>query len=396
MRTHAWIAALAAPGLAAAAPTGTSGNATRSPADYLKLTADSFIQYGVEKNYHYTTSVLYYGYEAAIAATHDQSYVDWYRDQIDGEVVLPNGTINDWNYTYYSLDDYRMANNFLWWYDRTGEEKYKSAAEIVRRQLDRHPRNDAGGFWHRSPIYEDQMWLDGIFMADSFYARWTAMFNCDNTTAWDDIALQFDLIEEHCRDDTTGLLVHGYDESKSKVWADPYTGAAPNVWTRAVGWYFISLLETFPIFPADHPAKERLQKYYTTLAASLKAHQDPETGGWWLIQNQPFPGAEGNYIESSATAMFTYGMLKGVHDGYLEAADFCDAAGTGYDLLTDRFVETNANGTLRWEGTVSVGSLSGNGTYEYYIGVPLATNDYKGVGPFMLASQPALHESCNA
>ncbi|KAF2208699.1 glycoside hydrolase family 105 protein [Cercospora zeae-maydis SCOH1-5] len=364
--------------------------AALAPEDYLKWTADTHIQEGVKKDYHYTTSVLYTGYEFAIDLTGNETLVDWYRSQIDGAVVLDDGTISDWNYTFYSLDDYRMANNFLWWYDRTGEEKYKSAAEIVRRQLDRHPRNDEGGFNHRYPIYAHQMWLDGIFMADSFYARWTAKFDCENQTAWDDIVNQFDLIERHTRNHTSGLLVHGYDESKSKVWADPVTGAAPNVWSRAVGWYFIALLEVIPLFPASHPGKARLTEYFTTLAAAIKAHQDVESNGWWLIMNDPYPGAEGNYIESSASAMFTYGLLKGIEDGYLSKDEYYPAAVKGYELLTDRFVVENQNGTLRWEGTVSVGSLSGNGTYEYYIGVPLAVDDYKGVGPFMYASQPSL------
>lgn len=141
-----------------------------SPAGYLTWAADTYIREGVPKDYHYTTSVLYTGYESAIALTQNQTLADWYRSQIDNNVVLPNGTIVNWDYTYYSLDDYRMGMNFLWWYNRTGETIYKDAASIIRSQLDRHPRNAEGGFWHRSPIYANQMWLDGIFMADTFYA----------------------------------------------------------------------------------------------------------------------------------------------------------------------------------------------------------------------------------
>lgn len=284
----------------------------KTPAEYLEWTADTFIREGVVKDFHYTTSVLYTGYEAAIALTGNETLIDWYRSQIDEDVVLQNGSIADWNYTHYSLDDYRMGNNFLWWYNRTGEEKYKTAAETIRCQLDRHPRNLEGGFWHRAPIYANQMWLDGIFMADTFYAKWTSLFDCSNETAWDDIALQFDLIEEHCRNATSGLFAHGYDESKAAVWADPITGAAPLVWSRAVGWYMIALLEVIPLFPASHAGKARLLQYYVSLAAAIKNHQDEATGGWWLIMNDPYPEVEGNYIESSASAMFTYGLLKGV------------------------------------------------------------------------------------
>lgn len=337
--------------------------AALTPERYLTWTADSFIQHGIEKDFHYTTAVAYESYQAAINVTQNETYVEWYRSQIDA-VVQEGGTIADWNYTYYSLDDYRMANNFLWWYDRTGDEKYKSAAAIVREQLNRHPQNSGGGFWHRAPIYANQMWLDGIFMADTFYARWTSKFDSDNTTAWDHIERQFDNIEEHCRNNETGLLVHGYDESKTTVWADPVTGAAPNVWSRAVGWYFISLLEVIPLFPVSHPGRGKLTTYFTTLASALKAHQDESSGGWWLIMNDPYPGAEGNYIESSASAMFTYGLLKGIKDGYLAESEYCVSAKRGYELLTDRFVADNGKGTLNWEGTVEVGSLNSNGTYE--------------------------------
>lgn len=334
-----------------------------TPAEYLKWAADTYIREGVVKDYHYTTSVLYTGYEAAIGLTQNQTLVDWYRSQIDENVVLNNGSINDWDYTHYSLDDYRMGTNFLWWYNRTGEEKYKDAASIIRSQLNRHPRNVEGGFWHRSPIYANQMWLDGIFMADTFYATWTSLFDSSNETAWDHIALQFDLIEEHCRNETSGLLVHGYDESKTAVWADPVTGAAPLVWSRAVGWYFIALLEVLAVFPDSHAGKERLLEYYTTLAAAIIAHQDAESLGWSLIMNEPYPEVEGNYIESSASAMFIYGLLRGVQEGHI-SQEYLAPATTGYNALTERFVVENANGTLRWEGTVAVGSLNSNGSFE--------------------------------
>ncbi|KAF3013784.1 hypothetical protein E8E14_010675 [Neopestalotiopsis sp. 37M] len=347
--------------------------------------ADSFIRRGVEYDFGYTAATLYLGYEAAYDLTKNQTLYDWYHDQIDG-VVADDGTIIDWNYTFYSLDEYkRMGNNYLYWYNETGEEKYKSAAEIVRNQLNRHPRTPTGGFWHRQPTYPDQMWLDGIFMADSFYAKWTNWFDADNTTAWDDILLQYQHIEEHTRNTTTNLLVHGYDESKKAVWADPVTGAAPLVWDRAVGWYFLSLWETLQVFPQSHAGYAQLLGYFTTLAAGLKTAQD-ESGGWWLIMSEPYPGAEGNYIESSASAMFVLGMLRGIRSGYIESADYLGPAQKGYNLLVDRFVVDNGDGTLNWEGTVQVGSLGSNGTYEYYISVPLASNDYKGAGPFMLAS----------
>uniref|UniRef100_L7JRA0 Cell wall glycosyl hydrolase YteR n=1 Tax=Pyricularia oryzae (strain P131) TaxID=1143193 RepID=L7JRA0_PYRO1 len=368
------------------------GLASASPQSNLARMADTFIRIGVRKVFYYNEATLYTAFEAAYNLTGNSTLVSWYRDQIDDAVVLPDGTIRDWRLDYYSLDDYRIGNNLLWWYQRTGDAKYRAAADTIRRQLDRHPRTPSGGFWHRAPVYEDQMWLDGIFMADSFYARWTALFDGGNATAWDDIARQFDNIESRTRNQTTGLLVHGYDEAKRAVWADPVTGAAPLVWGRAVGWYFLALTEVIPLMPAAHPGRGRLVRYFVTLAEGLKKAQDRGSGGWWLVMSEPYPGRDGNYLESSAAAMFTAGLLRGMKLGLLETNKFRCTADKAYQDLVERFVTEGEDGTITWEGTVQVGSLSGNGTYEwftfsqYYISIPVVRNDARGGGAFMLAS----------
>lgn len=147
------------------------------------------------------------------------------------------------------------------------------------------------------------------------------------------------------------------------MWADPVTGAAPLVWDRAVGWYFISLLEVLQLVPESHAGHARLLEYYTTLAAALKTSQDA-SGGWWLIMSEQYVGDEDNYIESSASAMFVFAWLRGIRLGYLDSADYLEPAQKGYNLLIEDFVSENEDGTANWEGTVSVGSLSSNGSYE--------------------------------
>lgn len=159
-------------------------------------------------------------------------------------------------------------------------------------------------------------------------------------------------------------MVHGFDESKKAVWADPVTGAAPNVWNRAVGWYFWSLVELLDILPRSHPAWDRMLKYFVTLAAGLKRAQDAKSGGWWLVMNEPYPGRKGNYLESSAAAMFTYGWLGGLKRGWLAEKDYRVPVTKAYAHLINNFVIENANGTLTWDGTVEVGSLGSNATFE--------------------------------
>ncbi|KAL5000774.1 Six-hairpin glycosidase-like protein, partial [Aspergillus recurvatus] len=356
---------------------------------YLSWMADSWILNNREDEgaYWYGRATIYEGYEAAYSLYGNETLLEWYRSQIDDVIVAPDGSIVDFNETYYSLDDYRIGNNILYWYERTGEEKYRLAADRIRAMLDRHPRTETGGFWHRQPNYPNQMWLDGIFMADVFYAKWTKLFDEGNVTAWEDIVLQWDKIEAVTRDPGgTGLLVHGFDESKTAVWADPVTGASPLVWNRAVGWYFVSLIEILDIYPKHLPGYKRLLGYYKRLAKAILRAQDRKTDGWWLIMSKQYVGAEGNYFESSAAAMFTYGWLAGLRRGYLDERTFSKPAAKAYRHLIDDFVTKHRNGTLTWEGTVQVGSLNSDASFEYYVSIPVVPNDTRGVGPFLLAS----------
>ncbi|KAF2636995.1 glycosyl hydrolase-like protein family 88 [Massarina eburnea CBS 473.64] len=347
--------------------------------------SDSFLSKGQPVSNHYTAMVLHEGIQKA-ATLHKNATLLSYASKAVSNLISSNGTIIGWDPYHYSLDDIRAGNNFLYFWDTEGrkEKKYEIAAASLIDQLHRFPRNEAGGFWHRDPTYPNQMWLDGIYMAETFYATYTSYFDSDNTTAWNDIVLQFDLIEEHTRNTTSNLLKHGYDASKVAVWADPVTGECPHVWNRAVGWYFMALVEVLQVYPKDLPGYARLQGYLTTLADGVKKAQDT-SGGWWLVMDEPYPGQKGNYIESSATAMFTYGYLKGIRTGLLEAS-YQDTAVKAYDLMLERFVKQEANNTLSWEGTVVVGSLSSNGSYEYYVSVPVQENDGKGAGPFIYAA----------
>jgi rhamnogalacturonyl hydrolase YesR len=330
---------------------------------YSTWMADSMIAHGVSKTRYYTEATFYQGIQMALNATQNNTYESFLQKQIDA-VVSSNGAIVGWDSSANNLDDMLVGRTLLHLYTTTGSSKYKTAATFLRQKLNTHARTASGGFWHKDPAYPNQMWLDGLFMAEPFYAQYTSMFDYANKTAWDDILLQFNLIEQHCRNATTGLLVHGYDESKKAVWANPVTGASPHVWDRAVGWYFMALIEVLDYFPSEHAGRAKLLTYFTTLAAALKATQQ-SAGGWWLIMEQPYPGMAGNYIESSGTAMFTYGFVKGIRKGYLAAGDYEAPARLAYELMTEKFVARNGTeGTLNWEGTIESASLSGDASYQ--------------------------------
>ncbi|TDZ16491.1 Unsaturated rhamnogalacturonyl hydrolase YteR [Colletotrichum orbiculare MAFF 240422] len=361
--------------------------AQKKPAPYSQRLASSFIARKAPIDAGYGPAVLWEGIARAgaqAAATKGDESLLKAAEAAVSSLVSEDGTLDGWDPDWYSLDDLRIGNNLLYFYQRNKDAKLKVAADGLRQQLNRWPRTPSGGFWHRAPIYEDQMWLDGIYMADTFYATYTHLFEKDNTTAWEEIALQFDLIEEHTRNHTSNLLVHGYDEAKDAVWADPVTGASPLVWNRAVGWYFMALVETLQVYPRALPGYDRLLEYFVTLADGLARSQDKK-GGWWLIMNEGYEKRKGNYIESSATAMFSYGLLRGVRDGLLDVK-YQKVGLKAYKLLTKDFIRDDKNGSISFLGTVQVGSLNSNASFEYYTSIPVVENDTRGSGSFIFAA----------
>ncbi|KAG4413442.1 hypothetical protein IFR04_013419 [Cadophora malorum] len=356
---------------------------------YLTWMAESQIKRGIAPTNAYTTSAAYSGIMLAYNRTGDKRFYDYVKYQMDillypaqdGSIVLYNGSN--------SIDDIRIGNSFLDIYEQTNDEIYLKAASLLKKQIDGSRRTPDGGFYHRYPDYIDQMWLDGIYMLDVFYARWVHSFENDNSTAWDDIANQYDLINAGTTINpaTNGLPVHGFDVSKKQVWADPVTGAAPHVWGRAVGWYIMALVDTLDFFPASHPGRARLLTYLQSLCDAVIAAQDTRTKGWWLVMTPGYEGKWGNYIESTGSSMFVYGLLKALRMGYIEGKEYKKVALDGYKLMTQTFVSVSKpSGELNLDWGVQTGSLSSNGTFEYYASMPIFQNDLKGVAPFMFAS----------
>lgn len=270
-----------------------------------------------------------------------------------------------------------------------GNATFQKAAVRLRQQLTDQPRTKAGGFWHKKR-YPNQMWLDGLYMAEPFYAEFTSLYSPDEATrtaGFDDIANQFALIEKNLVDPKTGLLYHGYDESREQKWANPQTGQSPNFWGRAMGWYLMALVDVLDYFPATHPQRAVLIKDLQRLAPILTRYQDPKTGCWFLVTDQG--NRKGNYPEASASCMYVYALAKGVRMSYLDKSLF-GVAQKGYQGILKTFVETDANGQVNLNGTVSVGGLGGqpyrDGSYDYYLSEPIRKNDLKGVGPFIMAS----------
>src|ERR1051326_9459406 len=227
----------------------------RMAATVMKLWKDSWANDPSRpEGWSYEQGVGVKGMESVGVNTGDDKYFTYIQQSLD-RFVNDDGTIKTYKLDEYNLDNINEGKLLLTLYRVTEKEKYKKAADLLREQLKTHPRTHEGGFWHKK-IYPYQMWLDGLYMGEPFYAEYAATFHED--AAFDDIAKQFILMERFSRNAKTGLLYHGYDESRQQQWADKTTGVSPHVWARAMGWYGMALVDALEWFPAGHPQRSAL------------------------------------------------------------------------------------------------------------------------------------------
>lgn len=308
------------------------------------------------------------------------TYIQNWMDQYVGE----DGSIRNYKETEYNIDHVKNGRSLLFLYKVTGKEKYLKASGKLYEQLKNHPRTNEGGFWHKK-IYPYQMWLDGLYMAQPFYTEYAALM--DIPAIYDDVVNQFTYMESHARDPKTGLLYHGWDESRKERWSDPNTGLSKHFWGRGMGWFAMALVDVLDNFPQDHPRRQELiQILNRTLTAAAK-FQDAKTGVWYDVLD--LASREGNYVEASASSMFVYALAKSVRKGYVGKA-FQKNVDKGYAGLLKEFVTPAGEGRVDLNGVVEVSGLGGkkyrDGSFEYYMSEPIRTNDPKGVGAFILAA----------
>jgi unsaturated rhamnogalacturonyl hydrolase len=336
----------------------------------------------------YQWGLVLKGFEQLWRATSDQNYFDYIQHNIDA-FVHADGTIRGYRVDEYNVDRLNTGKVLFNLYAETHEEKYKRALDLLRSQLDTHPRTKSNGFWHKQ-IYPYQMWLDGIYMADTFYAQYESAFARNSQFAirnFDDIAHQIILIEQHTRDPKTGLLYHAWDESKQQRWANPETGCSPHLWGRAMGWYVMAIVDVLDFLPRDHARRSELDAILNRTIDAISRVQDENTGAWYQVLDQA--NRAGNYLESSASCMFVYAMVKGVRNNYLPQK-YSGVAQHAYGGIIKQFVQVDAAGQAHLTNTCRSAGLGGtpyrDGSYEYYIGEPVVTDNHHGVGAFILAS----------
>ncbi|MDR3665460.1 MAG: glycoside hydrolase family 88 protein [Ignavibacteriaceae bacterium] len=362
--------------------------------NFLKLYPDSIIYKGQinSKKWNYEQGFILQAFYQMWLKSGNNEYLNYIKRNLD-YYVDDNGNIKTYKIEDLNLDNIAPGSVLLNIYNITKNKKYKKAADILREQLREQPRTKEGGFWHKK-IYPDQMWLDGLFMAEPFYSEYTSLLG--NEDSFNDIANQFLLIEKYCKDKQTGLYYHGWDETKSQKWADSVTGTSKIFWGRAMGWYLMALVDVLDYFPLEHPQRKELIKIFRDLSLNLLMYRDPQMKLWFQVVNKV--NEKGNFIETSASSMFIYAYAKGYNNGYLPLS-YYNIAEESFNSVQLNYLKKN-NDLLNLENVCAGAGLGGNpyrdGSYNYYISEPMRVNDFKGYGSLLLASIELSKKKLNA
>ena len=322
------------------------------------------------------------------------NYLHTYRQKMIDE----RGDVVGYDYNAFNLDNVRPAKFILRMQQYGARKGEKIALKTFMKQLLNQPRTREGVFWHKA-IYANQVWLDGIFMGLPFYCDY-AVKTCSPRKArriLDDAVNQMMQTDRRTYDEKTGLWKHAWDETHRQFWANPLTGQSRHTWARALGWYVMAMTECLDVMPDDYPRKAEVVALLQKVMKAVVQYQDKKSGVWYDVLDVESPK---NYLESTASCMFAYVLLKGSRMGWLDT-DFNEAGKRAYEGILKRFIRVNKDRTISLTDCCSVSGLGPgkgpfvpagkenykrDGSFDYYMSEPIRDNDAKGIGPFIWAS----------
>lgn len=324
-------------------------------------------------------------------ATGDPLYRDFVLSYLE-KLITPEGVISNYPMDKYNIDSTNCGRVLFFALDQTGDERYRKAIDFLVDRLKTHPRCSCGNFWHKE-IYPEQIWLDGLYMAQPFRAAYDTRFGGLKDAA--DIASQFRNVRKYLWDPEKGLYYHACDLKKQQFWANPETGCSANFWLRSMGWYLMALVDCIDYM------NEQLYEHYRALVDLFREAvdgilrwADPKTGLFWQVIDHG--EAEGNYLETSGSSMVLYAVLKGVRLGLLDDEKYRQPALDALDQLTALQLSADEGGVLHLNGICAVAGLGPDtnrkrdGSVAYYLSEPVVADDAKGVGPYFMALSEAL------
>jgi unsaturated rhamnogalacturonyl hydrolase len=331
----------------------------------------------------YEDGCIYMGAKCLFEATKDPFYYEFLIKNV-GEFVMEDGTIRGYDKEAYNIDNINAGKILFFLYESTGEEKYRRAIELLMDQLRTHPRASCGNFWHKK-IYPNQIWLDGLYMAQPFYMEYETKY--DKKENYNDIVHQFKNVRQYLFSEEKQLYYHAYDETRTRIWANKETGCSPNFWLRSMGWYLMSLIDTY------EKTSEEIYEHYNTYKVLFREaikgilnYQDPASGLFYQLID--LAEVDGNYLETSGSIMISYAIMKGCRLGVLQAEKY-QAIGEGIlSSIIDKRIE-DKDGRNHLTQICAVAGLGPNeerdGSVAYYLSEPIKEDDQKAVGPLMMA-----------
>lgn len=340
------------------------------------------IREGAEPSWNYMDGCMINAILELYLIKKDSKYLE-FADAFIDYFVEEDGRIHSYSPEEYNLDNINAGKTLFELYELTHKEKYRRAMDTIYRQIQGQPRTSTGNFWHKQ-IYPNQIWLDGLYMAQPFYMQYEATYN-DGKGCIDSYE-QFLHVYDLMRDTRNGLYYHAYDDSRQMFWCDKVTGLSDNFWLRALGWYAMALIDTMDVMPAFMcREKERLRVIYQELIDSMLPYQDEETGMWYQVVNRG--GIAPNYLETSGSAIFAFAIMKSVRLGFLDDSYYSWGKKAFDGICRTRLSEKD--GELQLDGICLVAGLGNKekreGTFDYYMREPIVKNEAKGVAPLILA-----------
>ena len=338
------------------------------------------VREGKPANWNYIDGCMLTSLLSMSEITGEKQYADFVERFVDA-FIGEDGSIRTYQPEKFNLDDINEGRALIPIWQRTQKEKFRLAADRLKAQLNAQPRTQEGNFWHKK-IYPNQVWLDGIYMAQPFAALYEKTFGQHDYT---DIVQQIQNVRAKMFDPEKGLYYHGYDASRKAFWADPVTGRSKSFWLRSIGWFATALADLYEIVD-DAGAKEELGAILAELAEGISRYADPETGMYAQVVDQP--EREGNYLETSGSCMIAYAMLKGARLGVLPKS-FATFGKKTFDGIVRTKLTTDGE-SIDLDGICLVAGLGPennprrDGTFAYYISEPVVKNDAKGVAPFVM------------
>nr|WP_042194722.1 glycoside hydrolase family 88 protein [Kibdelosporangium sp. MJ126-NF4]CEL21499.1 Rhamnogalacturonides degradation protein RhiN [Kibdelosporangium sp. MJ126-NF4]CTQ95934.1 Rhamnogalacturonides degradation protein RhiN [Kibdelosporangium sp. MJ126-NF4] len=320
----------------------------------------------------YTRGLYLYGQYLVYKRTGVKSYFDYIKSWVD-RFVDGDGNIGN---SFTNLDSMRSCQLLPILHRETGQQRYKTAADKLRSLFPSYPRTSDGGMFHATSKV-GQLWADGVYMAQPFIADYAKQYG--QPYGFDESTRNMVAYFTHLKENN-GLLYHAYDADGSESWAKNPGRHSAYHWARAIGWFGMAAVDILEVLPEAHPRRQSLIDIIRHLAAGYQRFQDPATGRWWQVVDRGT--TSGNWLETSASAMYTFMLSRGVERGYLDPS-YQAVATKGYQgVLAKISLGTDGRTNLRdiSEGT-NVGDLA------YYFGRKRNTNDFHGLGAFLIMNE---------